>query len=312
MENEKRKMKEFLDKLWQNPAILKASMGKKENQILSFLRENQAQLQKVFASSDYFPNMSWNEAVALLLNELVEKVLDSISPKLDRIKQNLLQPALLQQFDSTADIDSDVFKKFLVSMMKNKPVRDQYIIVFEMISLEYFERYLPFAFEKRKTIFTEVIRRERLDIDINLVPKYINLVSLFRPLYFHKFPYKKGLDQHISLNDAQKDKKLYEQAINGMKDYLEEELGPLPEKIFRPGCESFLSATDNPDISGISRLINIMANRCMDFDPSVKADRGAESPDKSWFNINRRNAKNFGYDVRFLEELYQVAGDKGW
>jgi hypothetical protein len=312
MQNEKQKMKEFLDKLWQNPAILKTSMGKKENQILSFLRENQAQLQKVFASADYFPNMSWNEAVALLLSELIEKVLEAISPRLERIKQNLLQSDLIQQFDPNADIDSEAFKQFLVAMMKNKPVRDQYIIVFEMISLEYFERYLPLAFEKRKTIFTEVIRRERLDIDINLVPKYINLVSLFRPLYYLKFPYKKGLDQLISLSEAQKDKKLYEQALNGMREYIQDELGVLPEKIFKPGFESFLSATDNPDISGVSRLINIMANRCMDFDPSVKADRGAESPDKSWFNINRRNAKNFGYDIRFLEELYQIAGDKGW
>ena len=312
MHNEKIKMKEFLDKLWQNPAILKTSMRKKENQILSFLRENQAQLQKVFASADYFPNMSWSEVVALLLSELIEKVLESISPRLERIKQSLLQSDLIQQFDVNAHIDSETFKQFLVAMKKNKAVRDQYIIVFEMISLEYFERYLPLAFEKRKNIFTEVIRREKLDIDINLVPKYINLVSLFRPLYYLKFPYKKGLDQLISLSEAQKDKNLYEQALNGMKEYIQDELGLLPEKIYKPGFESFLSATDNPGISGVSRLINIMANRSMDFDPSVKADRGAESPDKSWFHINRRNAKNFGYDIRFLEELYQIAGDKGW
>lgn len=312
METEKQKMKEFLDKLWQNPAILKTSMGKKENQILSFLRENQGQLQKVFASADYFPNMSWNEAIALLLAELIEKVLESISPRIDRIKQNLLQPGLIKHFDPNADVEAEEFKKFLVAMMKIKPVRDQYIIVIETISLEYFERYMPVAIEKRKTIYTEIIRRERLDMDVNLVPKYINLACLFRPLFFHRFPYKKGLNELISLNEAQRDQKLYDQAMNGMNEYINKELGNMPEKIYRPGMESCLNAVEKPDISGVSRLINIMVNRCMDFDPTMKADRGAESPDKSWFNINRRNAKNFGYDIRFLDELYQIAGDKGW
>ncbi len=312
MENEKQKMKDFLDKLWQNPAILKTSMGKKENQILSFLKENQGQLQKVFASADYFPNMSWNEAVALLLSELIEKVLETISPRIDRIKQNLLQPELIRYFDPSANIDAGTFKDFLVAMMKHKPVRDQYILVIETISLEYFERYMVHAIEKKKTIYTELIRRERLDMDITLVPKYLNLASLFRPLFFLKFPFKRSSNDMISLSDAMKDKKTYETAKVGFKDFLNDELGRMPERIYLPGMESHVSATENPDISAVSRLINIMVNRCIDFDPSVKVDRGAETPDKSWFNINRKNAKNYGYDARFLEELYHIAGDKGW
>jgi len=41
-------------------------------------------------------------------------------------------------------------------------------------------------------------------------------------------------------------------------------------------------------------------------------DRGAESPDKSWFAVARKNADYYGFDKRMIEDLYRIARDNNW
>jgi hypothetical protein len=41
-------------------------------------------------------------------------------------------------------------------------------------------------------------------------------------------------------------------------------------------------------------------------------DRGADTPDKSWFSIARRNFKFYGYDVKMIDEFYKIAAENGW
>ena len=48
------------------------------------------------------------------------------------------------------------------------------------------------------------------------------------------------------------------------------------------------------------------------FKANVKVDRGADTPDKSWFNIARKNSRFFGFDDKMLEELYKIAAENGW
>ena len=47
-------------------------------------------------------------------------------------------------------------------------------------------------------------------------------------------------------------------------------------------------------------------------DINTRVDRGAESPDKSWFSIARRNYKFYGFDIKMLDELYKTAAENGW
>ena len=60
-----------------------------------------------------------------------------------------------------------------------------------------------------------------------------------------------------------------------------------------------------------SRLLYILSSRFHNYKPT-KVDRGAESPDKSWFAIARKNAKLFGFDKLMIDELYRIAGDNNW
>ena len=44
----------------------------------------------------------------------------------------------------------------------------------------------------------------------------------------------------------------------------------------------------------------------------MKIDRGAETSDKSWFNVARRNYKFYGYDLDMLVELHSISAENGW
>jgi hypothetical protein len=52
--------------------------------------------------------------------------------------------------------------------------------------------------------------------------------------------------------------------------------------------------------------------RCKHYKPYTKVDRGAETPDKSWFNIARRNYKYYGFDIKMLDEFYKIAAENNW
>lgn len=312
MEEDRKKMQEFLGKLWMNPSLQKTPLNRKENQVLSFLKENQSQLQQVFSRDEYFPHLDWNETLKLLVSELVEKLIQTISTDIETLNREALLPAIFDSFGTKNIISEENFKNFVQDQFRAKAQRDQMLSSIQMISLNYFNNYVPEILTRRKFIFNEIYRRDRLKMDIHLIPKYLNLTALFRPLFYAPIPYRNGSDETMSLAQAVKDRRLYDTVMNKMGDFIQDNLGQVPEHIYRSGIESNLNHDDFPDTTGAAKLIGVIAARSADFVPMEKQDRGADTPDKSWFQINRRNAKVYGIDPDIIDELYQIAGDRGW
>jgi hypothetical protein len=78
------------------------------------------------------------------------------------------------------------------------------------------------------------------------------------------------------------------------------------------GLRSTLGFPGSPSVEAVSRLGAIMAMRGRALSPAVVVDRGADTPDKSWFNVQRRNARWHGLDGQMLDELYTIAAENGW
>jgi hypothetical protein len=78
------------------------------------------------------------------------------------------------------------------------------------------------------------------------------------------------------------------------------------------GLRGTLAFPDTTNVEAISRIAFILALRGRSLTPSLVVDRGADTPDKSWFNVNRKNAKWHGLDARMLDELYTIAAENGW
>jgi hypothetical protein len=312
MERYRDKMRDFVQKLWTNPAIMNTPIQKKEAQILSFIRENQRNLQEAFHRPDFFPGLDWDSAVRLLITELTETTQQALRPRLDEVIDRAIHPAVRSYFQSHGgfEIETSRFRDFILDAMRQKQLRDQYMATLDAISYKLYDRYAAAAMTRHKFIYNELVRRDRVSIDATYMAEYLKLASLFRPLFYLKL--REGPVENLSLAGVAKDPRTARSVLIGLQELLEREIGRVPEGLLKPGLDSNLSSLDFPDISGAARMIQILVMRGVEYNPDLKQDRGAESPDKSWFNINRRTAKNYGYDGKFLEELYLIAGEEGW
>ncbi|MCB1166783.1 MAG: hypothetical protein KDK33_11555 [Leptospiraceae bacterium] len=304
-------MQEVVDRLWDNPNLQSASIIRRESQILGFLKENHASLQALFKKPEYFPEMNWNQAIGLFLTVLTETATSAMEPALDAILDRLDDSALIQALgqDQPFSPDRSRFKELILSQFRNKSLRDVWVPVLDAHRYGFYDRYVPELIARHKVIYFETVRRERLDCDSALLPAYFACISLFRPFFYLTIERN---NQPTTLQKLSRDPKGFESGIRILYQMILDEAGSVPEKIIKAGVESRLDAQDFPDLSGAGRLISIIVSRAADYDPTIKTDRGAETPDKSWFNISRRNARIYGYDSRFLDELYQIAGEEGW
>lgn len=310
MSEEKSKMADFVARLWSNPALAGAPVSRKENQILSFIRDNQSQLQAAFAQPNYFPDLGWDGSVRLLLSVLTDVIVDSVEPRLDKLLDNLLDPEVLKHLEiQPREIDRQGFRDFILKSFRNKATRDPYALVFDTIALGLFERYVPKILDRHKVIHNELYRKDRLNVPAPIVVSYLQLCSLTRPLFWYKVS---SSASQLNLAAVVKDQKMYETTFKSLNAAVVSEMGGLPDRILRTGVESCLNAVEHPATSGSARLIGILVARAADFDPAQQQDRGAETADKSWFHIHRKTARYYGHDARYLDELYQIAGEEGW
>lgn len=309
MEETASRMAEFVDRLWSSHNLGRASIIQKENNILAFLRDNQPQIQAILRRQEHFPDMDWDEVLRLFLGTLAERVIRALEARVDAAVDQTLRAELLTSFQSEGPISirRDDFKSMIRNLLRGKVMRDQYAAVFDAIGGRFFSRYVPGILRTRGAIYNELVRRDRLTkLDPPLLAAYLGFVALFRPLYFFspgdndRNPSNAGSGQPFAV------------AVGEVEHWLTEQVGQLPERLVRPGIESHLRAQDHPDQSGTARLVSIIVSRAADYDPYQKVDKGAESPDKSWFNIHRRNARYYGFDTLFLNELYGIASEEGW
>ena len=309
MERYKDQMWDFVEKLWNNPALKDVTLVKRENQVLSFVRDNNQQLRALFSRPEMFGDISFEDTVRLLLSALTDKVLQSMEPRIDQVMDGLVLPDVQAYLKGQGEIDRDRLAAFIKASLRTKALRDPYSISLTAVSARYFDRYIPLIMGRRKVIYNEIIRRDRLSLEAQYIPEYLGLAAFLRPLFWFRFD---SGGKPISLADVAKDQRKYISTIEVLKKRLADEVGPLPGDLLRQSLDSCLNPVDHPDVSGASRLIAIMVGRAADFDPMQKVDKGAETADKSWFSINRRTAKFYGYDPHFLEELYHIAGEEGW
>ena len=304
------RMKEFVTKLLSQPALAGQPIVARENQVLNFIKENGAQLQAAFRQKDFFPEISYEQAVRLLVTVLTDSVLLEVEAKVKSALASVSMKGIDDYFRKEGTVDHAALETFVTEQLRQKAARDQFFYAAQSVTAGFYEKYVPPIISSRKVIYNEVIRRDRVSLDPTLLPAYVGQAAMLRPLFWMRFTGSGG--QTICLADAVKNESTYRSSFKELQGLLRQSLGAFPEGLYRPGLESCLTNEEGRETSGTARLIAILVSRSVDFNPDQRVDKGAETPDKSWFNINRRTAKFYGYDPQFLEELYQIAGEEGW
>ena len=89
---------------------------------------------------------------------------------------------------------------------------------------------------------------------------------------------------------------LQEQYIQKVVPSVAALLPSFPAALIPAGLRSTLAVPATSGVEAVSRLTAIFALRGRALTPGLVVDRGADTPDKSWFNVNRRNARWHGLD----------------
>ncbi|MBX7059877.1 MAG: hypothetical protein K1X75_17575 [Leptospirales bacterium] len=313
MTAEQQKMREFVERLWSNPAIRSAPLSERETAILNFVKTNQAGLREAFARPEYFPGSSWEKAMTLLLSELSHALDVELRPRLAGAVDRAIHPAVREALKDHGGIGVDLgqLREYYESQLQDRRVRMQIAQSLDAMESPIFDRYGKAIEAHRRTIHFELTRRDRVGIEAGYLGEYFKLVALFRPLFFIKFDRPPLHDTAIA--DHARNQREIGKAQQAAMESFREAVGYAPDAVLLPAIGSFLPTADNPELSASARVVAILMARAQDLrkEPAAQ-DRGAETPDKSWFSIHRRIARNTGLDSRFLEDLYLIAGEEGW
>lgn len=204
-------------------------------------------------------------------------------------------------------------KKFFFKIFKNKDVRYQLNCAHNVFKYSIVEKYFTEIFRRRDSVYNEIVRVQKINLECDEYITLVKLIFILKSAAFLKIPYSSsGVSNKVNIIDSMKMPGKPIKFINTMTSHLKTLLPNIPERIIKIALSSNLKASLTDMEDALARLVFIMHARFQNYKPIERIDRGAESPDKSWFAIARKNADFHGFDKRLIDGLYRLAGDNNW
>ncbi len=306
----KQKGQLFIARLLSNPAMQGLTPLQREEQILQFLTKNGQQLYPTLASPNFFSGASWEEIWELLLAVLYEEIDKTLLPALKSVIQDRIDFSFIQFFRQQniphEKIKEDLYT-FLSKLIQKHEPRRGFTGAFSALMFNFTEKYINQIFTRKEYIHFELIKVQRLRMGREEIKHLIHASLLLHPVAYLLTASTSGNGSDLSpagIIQAQYAEKIIE--------VLQKNLPVIPEEIARSAVGSSMSFVDNKSVSATARITALFSKRCRNYNPAVKVDRGADTPDKSWFSIARRNFKFYGFDVKMVDEFYKIAAENGW
>lgn len=313
--NEQEKIQDFVDHLFANPMVSSEPLPISEGLILSFLLKNKEQLSATFKTPRFFPSMSWDEVVGLIAQELARRVTLSLQEAFNDFVDNAELDLLNSESGASLPLDfhKEKFHEFLPEMLSSRDARFFSNAVLNIFENDVVEKYLREIFNRRDFLYNELVRVQRTNLEYEEYIVFMKSMLLARNAVYMKIPLEEGKESSAtSLNEINKSPRNMKRYAADIISPLRRKLPMLSEKALSLAIKSNFR-NDLTDLDeGSARLMYIFSSRFQNYRPLEKVDRGAESPDKSWFAVARKNADHYGYDKRMLEDLYMIAGDNNW
>ena len=296
----------FITRLLQNPALRDLTPLQKEEQIVQFLYLNSSQLYPSLSHPNFFPGMSWAEIVELLHKALFHIVDNDVLPGLRRIVFDQIDFSFvnfLGRSDSSRDHISDQVYEVLVELLKRPATRRALTGPYTAVHFRLAAPYIERIYMRKSYIHFELTKVQRLRMSKDEVRSMVDATLLLKPAV-HLASSQSEADNVGGLVPA----RFAERALS----QLGTKLSLLPEQAVRSAVNANVSFREHRFVEATSRLASIFASRGRNYRPNVRVDRGADTPDKSWLSIARRNHKFYGFDSKMLDELYSIAAEMGW
>lgn len=309
MSAEEQKAQAFISRLLSNPALQGYTPLQMEEQIIQFLHANGAQLAPTLASPAFFSGKSWNQIVALLLGSLMKQIDAALIPSIQKIVDERIGFTFLSHLRNQAagaDQVKTQVATFVTGLLQKPDARRAFTGAHTALHYRFLDRYMEAFWARHSYIHFELTKVQRLRMSKEEIKSMIETTLLLKPVVFMMTTATGGLptEQTATIVQNQFAEKVFTAA--------QKQLNLLPDQVIKSAVNASISFLENRFIEATSRIAAVLAARCRDFQPNVQVDRGADTPDKSWFSIARRNYKFYGFDIKMLDEFYQIAAEHGW
>ncbi|WP_455382943.1 hypothetical protein [Salinispira pacifica] len=309
MSSEIERAQSFVQRLLANPALQQFSALQREEQIIQFLNVNAAQLAPTLTVDPYFPGRSWSQVFGILVQAIFRVTNQLLDPELRSIIGEEVSfafvPFLKQQPYNEGRIREQV-ASFLTGLLRKADARRAFTGAYAALVFSSVDRYLDDIFERKSYIHFELTKVQRLRMGKEEIRGMILASLLLKPAIYVLAASGSSSGQERVAGTIQS------QFAEKATEVLTRQLNLLPEQLIRSAVNSNISFSENRFIEATARMAAIFAARCRSYHPHMRVDRGADSPDKSWLSIARRNYRFYGFDVKMLDELYMIAAENGW
>lgn len=299
----------FISRLLQNPSLNQLTPLQREEQILQFFAINARQLVPTLASPGFFPGKNWEQIMAIMYAALRAEIDGQLMPGLEQIVNEQIDYSFIQflrQQNMPQQRVKDDILQFLSSLLQKQEIRREFTGVYSAIAYNYVDRYIDQAFERKQYVHFELTKVQRLKMGKEEIKNFIRATLLLKPAIHLLSASESESSNDVTGGTVQL------QFIEKVSSVLKEKLTILPEQLVRSGLYSNGSFFENRAMDATSRISSIFGSMCRNHRPGMQVDRGADTADKSWINIARRNYKFYGFDVKLLDEFYKIAAENGW
>ncbi|MFW5689570.1 MAG: hypothetical protein ACOC1U_08355 [Spirochaetota bacterium] len=279
----------------------------REEQIIQFLHTNAAQLAPTLGSQAFFPGKSWNQIVALLLQALMAEVDTSLMPDLENVAGGIrfaFVNLLRQQAAGSEKVREQIIT-LVKGLLGKLEARRTFTGAYAALAYGIVDRYMDQIWNRKSYIHFELTKVQRLKLGKDDTKSMVESTLLLKPVINLVSAGPSGQTEATSgIVQSQFAEKVFAAA--------KKQLTLVPDQVVKSAVNANVSYVENRFIEATSRLAAVFSARCRNYQPNVRVDRGADSPDKSWLSIARRNYKFYGFDVKILDELYSIAAENGW
>jgi hypothetical protein len=307
MSRETERAQTFIRHLLNNPALLDCTPLQKEEQILVFLDRNMDRLYPTLTCADFFPGASRQQIRALLIQELIKITGSTLKCFLQRIVYEQIDYSYLDLLGQQS-IDRERIKAELLRLVEKVARKSDARMALAgplgALVNRIPGRYVDGIYETRNYVRFELEKVQRLQLGRKMLKEMLATALLVRPsIYLLTMKGTGGnpVGRTIGMRFAAQ-----------AEERLLRELPSLHPEVVRSGVESSVSFLQNPELRATSRLVMLFSRLARDHRPNMKIDRGAFTPERSWFSVARRNYRYFGYDRKMIDELYKIAAERGW
>ncbi len=298
---------DFILKLISNPNFHGQPISMIEQQISNFVEQNKQQMSAVIASQKFYPGLSGDKATDKLIADVRVFISQTIVDKAKQIVPGAIDVSVPENLGigSGEDVLAHMLLLYekIAAHREARQMIDQYCT---LLGESYIDRYIGACSEEKGYMYNELFRVQKLNLDAQHMCEYIKLCAAVSPAAAIRVPIQQVGTQPVNgfdLKDKPAQQKLYFDKITALV------------RSVAPGINADLLsvamtvpvAATEPGATPIGKFLAILFARAKDFRKGQKAEKGSETPDKSWFSVQMRNAAFLGLDKRMLEEFNRMA-----